>query len=66
MAPRSLWKYIYNSRPADEERAFREHFLDNDIKQLTVSVYAISILLIGMIFIDGSRLAEQPGLLPGL
>ena len=61
----ALWRYTYNSRPAEVERAFRDHFLDNDIKQLTVSVYAIAVVLIGMIFLDGSRLAEQPGLLPG-
>ncbi len=63
---RSLLRYTHASRPADEEQAFREHFLDNDIKQLTISVYAISIVLIFMIVLDGMALSEEPGLLPGL
>ena len=62
----SLWHYSYAARPTEEENDYREHFLDNDLKQVTSSFYAITVLLIAMILVDVSRLADQPGLITGL
>ena len=55
-----LWRYMYAARQSAEELAYQEHFLDNDIRQLAVTSYAVTLLLIAMTLIDLSRLAEEP------
>ena len=62
----NLWQFIYAARPADVELAYREHYLDNDVYQLKVSVYVISALLVTLIFLDLTRLSNEPGLLAGM
>ena len=61
-----LWRYTFRSQPADQETAYREHFLDGDIRMLVLSVYAVTAALIGLIILDSFRLAGQPSLLTGL
>jgi len=61
-----LWRYMYAARQSAEELAYREHFLDNDIRQLAVTSYAVTLLLIAMTLVDLSRLAEEPALVNGV
>lgn len=65
-APIDLWKYTFNSRSADEERAYREHYLDTDIRHLNTTFYAVTIVIAAMSVLDITLLSEQPGLLLGL
>ncbi|MDP6413985.1 MAG: hypothetical protein QGG54_02975 [Gammaproteobacteria bacterium] len=57
---------MYDARQPAEELAYREHFLDNDIRQLAVSSYAVTLLLIAMTMVDLSRLADEPVLVNGI
>ena len=61
-----LLRFMYDARQPAEELAYREHFLDNDIRQLAVSYYAIALLLIAMTIVDLSRLAEEPARVNGI
>ncbi len=60
-----LWQFALKSRPDEEERAFRDHFLDSDIRHLSFSIYVISAIIIALVLLDLTQLAEQPELLPG-
>jgi hypothetical protein len=57
---------MYGARQPAEELAYREHFLDNDIRQLAVTSYAVALLLIAMTIVDLSRLAEEPAFVNGV
>lgn len=61
-----LWHFTYSSRPPAEEKAYREHFLDSDIKQLSSSVYVITAFLAALTLFDLFRLYAEPGLLSGI
>lgn len=62
----SFWQFIHAARPAEVEFAYREHYLDSDVYQLKISVYAISALLVALTALDLIRLSQEPGLLPGI
>lgn len=61
-----LWKYTFNSRSADEERAYREHYLDTDIRHLNITFYAVTTIIAALTVLDFILLSDQPGLLLGL
>lgn len=61
-----MWQYTYKSRPADEESAYRDHYLDSDIRHLNITFYAIISIILAMTILDFMLVADQPGLMVGL
>lgn len=47
-----LWHFLYARRDAAEELAFRKHYLDADIRQVSAIIYSISALMIALTAID--------------
>jgi hypothetical protein len=62
----SIWHFSFIAHPTEAETAYREHFLDDDIRQLKISVYAITVLLIALNGLDLYRLSSEPALLVGI
>ena len=61
----SLWQFAKRSRPEEEERAFRDHFLDSDIHHLSISFYVISAIIVALVVLDLTQISAQPELLAG-
>lgn len=57
---------MFGSRPADEELLYRKHYLDNDIRQISAIIYAISALMFAFTLIDFSNLGASPQLQTGI
>lgn len=62
----ALWRFIYKSRPDAEEQAFRQHYLDNDIRQVTtITFFAVAFMLV-LSAIDLASQEMRPDLMIGL
>lgn len=55
-----LWRFMYPGRPAAEERAYREHFLNDDIRQISTIGYAGSAMMLALTLIDIPNMNSDP------
>ena len=62
----SLFSFLRPSKDAIEERAFREHYLKDDIQLLSTVVFGALAFMIGLTANDFVHLSEQPGLELGI
>jgi hypothetical protein len=61
-----LWHFTFPSPRLDEEPSYREHFLDDDIRQITAVIYATMALFLTLNIIDFSTLEDNPLLGSGI
>ena len=61
-----LWRFLYNSRPKDDELAYRQHYLVNDIHQIKMMSYASMGFMVALTLKDLPNLADQPELMTGI
>lgn len=61
-----LWRFLYPSRPKDEEEAYRQHYQDDDRRQVSTIIFLASVYLMTFTMLDLSALGSNSELLRGV
>ena len=61
-----VWRFLFGGRPADEELAYRNHYLANDVKQIRALSFAAIGFLLALTLKDIPNLDANPDLMSGI
>jgi len=61
-----IWQFMFAYRPKSEERSFRQHYLDADIKQVISITLTVVVLMVVMSVADYPNMTEISGLGAGI
>jgi hypothetical protein len=61
-----LWHFMYGSRSEQDELAYRNHYLANDVRQIKGMSYAAMGFMFALTLRDLPNLGENPDLLTGI
>ncbi|NQV70578.1 MAG: hypothetical protein HQ498_11175 [Pseudohongiella sp.] len=61
-----LWRFLCSARPGADEKAYREHYLDHDNRQISTITYTSLVFMLLLTLVDLPNLGTQPGLILGV